>query len=170
MNLNSSTNMNIPADVIALHKHLVTLFQQYDTATRRIKSYPCEPDSGQAKLQSAIARACTTFVTKEAPILQILPRLQRQKHKRAGTTSSIASGASIPQTISEDDGAEVPAYAERIGLEEQVAMQLQPLLEQEAQIEEYLKEANKQRKFEDATTLKASLEEIREEIARLAAV
>ena len=33
---------------------------------------------------------------------------------------------------------------------------------------EYIREANAQRKFDDAKTLKISLEEIRQEIARLA--
>jgi hypothetical protein len=37
-------------------------------------------------------------------------------------------------------------------------------------IREYIREANAQRKFDDAKTLKISLEEIQQEIARLAAM
>jgi len=48
-------------------------------------------------------------------------------------------------------------------------MMLQPLLEQEAQLEVFIAEANAQRKLEDARTLLISLEELRQEIARIAA-
>lgn len=44
---------------------------------------------------------------------------------------------------------------------------LQPLLEQEALLEHYVGEANAARKFEDARALKASLADIRGEIARV---
>jgi rabenosyn-5 len=40
-------------------------------------------------------------------------------------------------------------------------------LEQEALLESFIEEANAQRKFEDAKTLKANLKEIRIEIERL---
>lgn len=48
-----------------------------------------------------------------------------------------------------------------------LAHTLQPLLEQEALLESFVEEANAQRKFEDAKTLKANLKEIRSEIDRL---
>jgi len=49
----------------------------------------------------------------------------------------------------------------------ELAMRLQPLLEQEALIESFVEEAKAQRKFEDAKTLKANLAEIRGEIERV---
>lgn len=45
-----------------------------------------------------------------------------------------------------------------------LAHALQPLLEQEALLESFVTEAKAHRKFEDAKTLKANLEEIRAEI------
>lgn len=48
-----------------------------------------------------------------------------------------------------------------------LAHTLQPLLEQEALLESFVEEANSQRKFEDAKTLKANLREIRAEIDRV---
>lgn len=44
---------------------------------------------------------------------------------------------------------------------------LQPLLEQEALLETFVEEAKAHRKFEDAKTLKANLQEIRSEIERI---
>ena len=48
-----------------------------------------------------------------------------------------------------------------------MAHSLQPLLEQEALLESFVEEANAQRKFEDAKTLKENLKEIQQEIERL---
>lgn len=48
-----------------------------------------------------------------------------------------------------------------------LAHTLQPLLEQEALLESFVEEANAQRKFEDAKTLKVNLKEIRVEIEKL---
>lgn len=149
----------VSADTLALHKHLVVLFQQYDTAAKRIRAFPAEAGSAQERLQQAIAVSAATFVAKEGAALQVLPRLQRQRQAASAAKAMTAAEPPTP-----------PAFASRLGLEDQVALQLQPLLEQEAQIEEYLKDAQEQRKFDDAKTLKASLEEIREEIARLAQV
>lgn len=48
----------------------------------------------------------------------------------------------------------------------EVAVILQPLLEQEALLESFVEEAKTRRKFEDAKTLKDNLKEIRAEIER----
>lgn len=52
--------------------------------------------------------------------------------------------------------------------DDQTALMLQPLLEQEAQLEAFIAQAKTQRKLEDAMTLQMSLEELRQEIARIA--
>jgi len=48
----------------------------------------------------------------------------------------------------------------------EVAIVLQPLLEQEALLESFVEEAQAHRKFEDAKTLRDNLKEIRGEIER----
>lgn len=48
----------------------------------------------------------------------------------------------------------------------EVAIVLQPLLEQEALLESFVEEAQARRKFEDAKTLRDNLKEIRGEIER----
>ena len=49
----------------------------------------------------------------------------------------------------------------------ELAQTLQPLLEQEALLESFIEEAKARRKFEDAKTLQANLDEIRAEIERI---
>jgi rabenosyn-5 len=48
-----------------------------------------------------------------------------------------------------------------------LAHMLQPLLEQEALLESFVQEANAQRKYEDAKSLRENLKEIRAEIDRI---
>lgn len=50
---------------------------------------------------------------------------------------------------------------------EDVAMMLQPLLEQEAQLESYIADAHAQRKYEDGKALGMALDELRAEIGRI---
>ena len=167
----------IPPELMTLHKHLLALFAEYDAFTKRIRSYPCSPSSAQERVQQAIARQAGLFMAKEAGTLQVsgraretefqwsctkttvcvsqlLPKLQAQRHKRATSSAAVSIDSSI--------GPAPPIVDE-------TAMLLQPLLEQEAQLETFIAEANAQRKLEDARTLLISLEELRQEIARIAA-
>ena len=48
-----------------------------------------------------------------------------------------------------------------------LAHMLQPLLEQEALLESFVQEANAQRKYEDAKSLRENLKEIRSEVDRI---
>lgn len=48
-----------------------------------------------------------------------------------------------------------------------LAHMLQPLLEQEALLESFVQEANAQRKYEDAKSLRENLKEIRAEVDRI---
>jgi rabenosyn-5 len=167
----------IPPELMTLHKHLLALFAEYDAFTKRIRSYPCSPSSAQERVQQAIARQAGLFMAKEAGTLQVsgrahetnffwsrtktavcisqlLPKLQAQRHKRATSSAAVSIDSSI---------APAPPIVD------ETATLLQPLLEQEAQLETFIAEANAQRKLEDARTLLISLEELRQEIARIAA-
>ena len=84
-------------------------------------------------------------------IHQALPKPQR--------ASSTPSPASEPQELAH------PV----VDPDSEVARKLQPLLEQEALLESFVEEAKAQRKFEDAQTLKANLNEIRAEIDKILA-
>jgi hypothetical protein len=73
----------IPSELVALHKHILVLFTQYDALSKKIRNYPpaaavkglpssLEVDvSAQRRVQEAIARSAAAFVTKEAGILQV---------------------------------------------------------------------------------------------------
>lgn len=59
------------------------------------------------------------------------------------------------------------ADSQVIDPDSELAMALQPLLEQEALLESFIEEAKAHRKFEDVKTLKVNLNEIRAEIDRI---
>lgn len=59
------------------------------------------------------------------------------------------------------------ADSQVIDPDSELAMALQPLLEQEALLESFIEEAKAHRKFEDVKTLKVNLNEIRAEINRI---
>lgn len=171
----------IPSDLVALHKHILILFTQYDALAKKIRSYPLARVGGgggggdldveissQKRVQEAIARSAASFVSKEAGILQALPKLQKQWHRHAA--SSINSGDTTPFSEASNELLGVRVTSKLASeVDDELALKIQPLLEQEAMLEEYIKEANAQRKFDDAQTLKSSLDDIKEEIGRIAA-
>ena len=81
-----------------------------------------------------------------------MPKPHKSTHSKNHSTTTLSLPANLME-ISDRDAA--------------LAHTLQPLLEQEALLESFVEEANAQRKFEDAKTLKANLKEIRLEIDRL---
>lgn len=149
----------ISRETFSLHKQLVALFQDYEMLTKRIRDQPCEFGETQWRLQQGIARAAGLFIAKEAGIIQVrlqkddivfqdtdlypfrpkmLPRIQRQRYKRPA--SSIASVSSTPALSDAGSGRPISPLANKgtsggSETDENVAMMLQPLLEQEAQIE-----------------------------------
>lgn len=148
-----------PRELVAMHKELLGLLAQYDALTKRIASAPT-PSPAQETVQRSIARVATAFLQKAMTAVQDLPRIQLER-KRA----RVKAGSIVVETSLSD-------------LTDDTASMLQPLLEQEAQLEyvrlceradsrTYIAEANARRKFEDAQSLQESLGEIRQEIARL---
>ncbi len=60
-----------PAETIATHKHLVTLFAQYEHLSKRISNSPCDEGGSQAQVQSTIARSAAMFLGKEMTKVQV---------------------------------------------------------------------------------------------------
>lgn len=119
-----------PPSLLVLHKTLLTLFTQYEHLSKRLSSLPAEDGSSQAQLQSAVARVAAAFLAKQMAKVQALPRLQkamaarereRARQNGTGTVKELTLG-----DLQDGAGSE-PA--------EDVALVLQPLLEQEAQLE-----------------------------------
>ena len=87
--------------------------------------------------------------------------------KTASQTSSTLSDQAGPRTPNGGSGRQHDTV-KVVDVDGELARSLQPLLEQEALLESYVEEAMQTRKFEDAQTLKYNLDEIRNEIRRIA--
>lgn len=142
-------------EALAARKRLLEAFAQYDAVAKRIRKLPCKggPGSSQDRVQQAIVTRANIFLQKNMFPLQALPK---PGHKK---TSSTPSPTPEPQEYARS----------AVDPDSEVARVLQPLLEQEALLETFVEEAKAQRKFEDAQTLKANLNEIRAEIDRILA-
>ncbi|EIN07506.1 hypothetical protein PUNSTDRAFT_144973 [Punctularia strigosozonata HHB-11173 SS5] len=155
--LDLSHNDQPSKEASAARKRLLDAFARYDALAKRIRALrPAQGGaaSAQGRMQAAILARANMFLQKHMFPLQSLPKAQQRQ---------TASGAASPST---------PAVAVAVpGLDpdSELALRLQPLLEQEALLEGYVEEAKTHRKFEDAKTLKRSLDEIRLEIDRMLA-
>ncbi|KZT42023.1 hypothetical protein SISSUDRAFT_980929 [Sistotremastrum suecicum HHB10207 ss-3] len=136
----------IDPEATANRKRLIESFAEYDALAKRIGSLPTPGGKGssQDRLQSAIVSRASMFLHKN-----MIPLRSLKPPKRAATPDPAQLKEGLPDPDS------------------QVAMNLQPLLEQEAMVEGFIQEAQKLRKFEDVKTLKANLNEIRQEIAAM---
>ncbi|BEJ03441.1 hypothetical protein CcaverHIS641_0106160 [Cutaneotrichosporon cavernicola] len=142
------------------HKNLLALLGQYDTLAKRVSAAPCEPGGSQAAVQRALARSAAEFLARAAVTAQELPRLQRRAAAAKARTMVVVEQR-LPDVLRAEGIAEDAA--------EDVARALQPLLEQQAQLESFIAEANAQRKYDDSRSLAVALGEIENEIARLTA-
>ncbi|GFZ47917.1 hypothetical protein JCM24511_05664 [Saitozyma sp. JCM 24511] len=157
------TNRAEPTDpgpeMLSTHKSLLTLFAQYEHLSKRLSSLPAPEGSSQSQLQSAVARVSAGFLAKEMVKLQALPKVQKLVAERKRRSMMV-----LETTLAEQLGNQLGQEEEG---EEDTAMMLQPLLEQESQLESYIADANAQRKYEDSRALTAALADIRAEIARV---
>lgn len=138
----SSANTSSTA---AARKSLLDRFHEYDRLAKRLRALPCPPGGSQERVQIAVATRANLFLQKHMFPLQTLPKM-KQLAKAATQSESPPA---------EDELLYDPGHA------------VQPLLEQEAMLEQMLSEAQAARKIEDALLLKANLAEIREEIRRV---
>lgn len=99
-----------------MHKEMLGLLAQYDVLTKRIAT-ASTPSAAQESVQRSIARVATAFLQKAMAAVQDLPRIQLER-KRA----RVKEGSHIVETSLTD-------------LTDDTAAVLQPLLEQEAQLE-----------------------------------
>ncbi|GMK54686.1 hypothetical protein CspeluHIS016_0112720 [Cutaneotrichosporon spelunceum] len=142
------------------HKTLLDLLGQYDILAKRVSASPCVPGGSQAAVQRALARSAAEFLARAAVTVQELPRLQRRAAAARARTMVVVE-QHLPDVLRAEGIREDAA--------EDVARALQPLLEQQAQLESFIAEANAQRKYDDSRSLAAALGEIEIEIAQLTA-
>jgi hypothetical protein len=146
--------------LLATHKTLLALLGQYDALAKRVSAAPCDPGGSQAAVQRALARSAAEFLARAAVTAQELPRLQRRA-AAARARNMVVVEQRLPDVLRAEGIREDAA--------EDVARALQPLLEQQAQLESFIAEANAQRKYDDSRSLAVALGEIENEIARLTA-
>ncbi|KZO97713.1 FYVE-domain-containing protein [Calocera viscosa TUFC12733] len=132
-------------------KLILDTFADYDKIAGRILSLPCTKGSEEERVQRAIWMRSRAVLQKEMAGLPALPKLPAHRKSKS-------RGGSLPGS-----GHDSPV----IDPDAELAHRLQPLLEQEALLDQYVAEATAARKFEDARALRQSLEEIREEVGRL---
>ncbi|KAG6818213.1 hypothetical protein H0H87_000118 [Tephrocybe sp. NHM501043] len=130
-------------------KRLLEAFAQYDALAKRIRKLPCRTGSSEDQVQASIMNRASLFLQKNMFPLQSLPTPNKKSTPKATPPS-------------EDPGRQVDPDSE-------MALALQPLLEQEALLESFVEEAKAHRKFEDVKTLKTNLREIRAEIEKMVA-
>ena len=116
--------------LISLHQALVRLLAQYEHLSKRLSSLPVHVSSSQSTVQSAVARTAATFLAVEMVKLQALPKLQKRIAEKKRKTMVIVE-SKLADTLRLGDG----ASGNGNGVEEDIAVVLQPLLEQEAQLE-----------------------------------
>ncbi|KAF8078070.1 FYVE zinc finger-domain-containing protein [Lyophyllum atratum] len=149
--LSLSHNDQPTKEASATRKRLLEAFAQYDGLAKRMRKLPCPngPGSSQDRVQVAIMTRASLFLQKNMFPLQSLPTPKKTAPQGSGTAAPF-----------NDAGHHLDPDSE-------MALALQPLLEQEALLESFVEEAKAQRKFEDVKTLKANLREIRVEIDKI---
>ncbi|KAH7340855.1 FYVE zinc finger-domain-containing protein [Rhizoctonia solani] len=145
LNLKNGTHSNVSTSTTAAaRKSLLDRFHEYDRLAKRLRALPCQPGSSQERVQIAVATRASVFLQKHMFPLQTLPKMKQ-----------LAKAATESEAVEP-----LPAL-------DDLGHTIQPLLEQEAVLEQMLSEAQAARKIEDALTLKSNLTEIRNEIRRL---
>jgi rabenosyn-5 len=107
-----------------------------------------------------MARA-NLFLQKNMFPLQSLPKATTGTKRQAKNPTGDSTNSNPNSRPA--SGVDIPG----VDPDSEVALALQPLLEQEALLESFVEEATAQRKFEDVKTLKVNLGEIRSEINRI---
>ena len=71
VNRSSDEPLDPPPETIALHKHLLTLFTQYEHLSKRMSNLPSDEGGSQAQVQKAVARSAAIFLGKEMAKVQV---------------------------------------------------------------------------------------------------
>ncbi|WWC68141.1 uncharacterized protein I206_102064 [Kwoniella pini CBS 10737] len=155
-------------ETLQTHKALLTLLTQYEHLSKRIGNLHCDEGSSQAVVQSAVARSAAAFLAREMVKLQTLQKLQKRAANAKRKSMRIHELSLSDSLNGSLDGSGSTTPTSELEREvEDIAVILQPLLEQEAQLETYISDANAQRKYEDSKALNEALKEIKLEIERI---
>ncbi|KAK4053018.1 carboxypeptidase Y-deficient [Microbotryomycetes sp. JL201] len=159
----------------SMRKRLLTSLASYDTLSKRVRELPLNegslPGGSQDRLQRAIATRASMFLSEKLALLRSLGDIEEQATGRAKAQAQSSHAVkSLASLLADDKGApSTAAINEKVGAELEASAKLSVLLEQEALVRSYVEDANARRQFEDAASLKASLNELQEEIRAIRA-
>ncbi|CAO3665516.1 unnamed protein product [Umbelopsis ramanniana] len=137
-----------------VRKSLLDSFATFDAISKRINMLPAH-SSSMRRLQANIHIAANHYLQRNMFPLQMLPRILNpdSKSKKGAKTNGKARAPSPHEQAEIDD----------------LTAQLAAFDEQKSLVAGFVKEAQRQRKFDDVRTLKISLSELEREIDRLQA-
>jgi len=141
-------------------------FAQFDTISKKINFLPTYSES-EKRLKSNIHLAANQYLQQSMLPLSELPKIfkkdqdQQTKDQKNDVDDVIlaAFANGRPRSLS-------MSSTKSVKEEEKLRQQLAAFLEQENNLQVFIQEATRKRKFDDLKTLRTSLDEIRLEIAK----
>ncbi|PWN91462.1 hypothetical protein FA10DRAFT_300073 [Acaromyces ingoldii] len=177
------TALALQRDAAQARKQLLANFANYDALAKRIRALPVVSPPGatpagtgapsaQKRVQEAIWTRANLFLQQNMFPLQSLPKLGAKgssTNAQAGSKqSAVSSTSSSPKMVNGSAGGPDEETLRRVQQDPEGAKEQLIVLEQQlALVRQYAASAQKSRKFQDAKTLKASVEDLQEEIRRL---
>ncbi|EAA33728.2 vacuolar segregation protein pep7 [Neurospora crassa OR74A] len=163
-----------------IRKRLTDAFAKYDLAARRLRDMKTDSPT-QLRLQQSVYAAASAFLHANLIPLKSVPRVLRSnsmqhQHRRLlnGSTSTLSplrNGESAfskdAETSSNAGASEASVVQSELDLEEKEAKERLVVLEEQMfMVQEMLKSARAQRRFEEVSALNRNVEELEAEIER----
>ena len=157
------------ADASKVRKRLMDSFTQYDVAARRIRDLPTESET-QKKLQGAVYTQATGFLHLHMLPLKSLPKVLKHAspNGRPNTPQSRANSSLAAIRLNEVDNASQISSSSAISAMEEEEKSLRERLivleEQKFFVSEMIADANRRRKFDEASALSQNQQDLSKEI------
>ena len=158
------------ADASKVRKRLMDSFTKYDVAARRIRDLPTDSET-QKKLQKAVYNQATSFLHLHMLPLKSLPKvlkhaspdggLSRAPHSRNNSSLAAIKLNDIENASQISSSTAISALEEE---EKSLRDRLIVLEEQKFFVSEMVTDANKRRKFDEASALSQNLQDLTREI------
>lgn len=170
LTLSTSHHGQPSKEALNARRRLLDSFAQYDKLSKQIRALQTQggPGSSQDRVQAAVLARASNFLQKNMFPLQVRsgicssPNVSHTSH----TLKFLPKPSSNGNKETNGTG-HSPRANDDLDPDSELAKTLQPLLEQETLLENFIEEAKAQRKFEDVRTLKSNHAEIRREIERV---
>ena len=158
------------ADASKVRKRLMDSFTQYDVAARRIRDLPTEFET-QKKLQKAIYTQATNFLHLHMLPLKSLPKVLKHAspNGRPGSASQSRTNSALAAIKLNDaeNASQISSSSAISAMEEEekgLRERLIVLEEQKFFVSEMITDANKRRRFDEASALSQNLQDLTREI------